>query len=112
MSNQLKPHFEEYWSADLQADYSKARNDDERRRMLLRFGYDKDHKADAVRLFPEYFENSLTNVPESTEPENAENQSRKNSTTNKFVEVGEVSGAAVNIIAFIRLLISFFRRFL
>ena len=39
------------WPHDLAEDYSRAGNDDERRRMLLRFGYDPEHQQEVLRLF-------------------------------------------------------------
>ena len=51
MSEYPIPHFEEYWSHDLLEDYEHAHNYEERRYLLLRFGYDKAHKSDAERLF-------------------------------------------------------------
>ena len=56
MSGKLRPHYADLWPFDLAEDYSRARNDDERRRMLLRFGYDVPHRSEAIRLFPECFE--------------------------------------------------------
>lgn len=46
-----QPHIEPEWHHTLSEDYARARSDDERRRMLLRFGYDKAHEGEVVRLF-------------------------------------------------------------
>ena len=46
-----QPHIEPEWHHTLAEDYARARSDDERRRMLLRFGYDKAHESEVVRLF-------------------------------------------------------------
>lgn len=46
-----QPHIEPEWHHTLAEDYARARSDDERRRMLLRFGYDKAHEGEVVRLF-------------------------------------------------------------
>lgn len=46
-----QPHIEPEWHHTLAEDYDRARSDDERRRMLLRFGYDKAHEGEVVRLF-------------------------------------------------------------
>ena len=45
------PHIDPEWHHTLAEDYARARSDDERRRMLLRFGYDKAHEGEVVRLF-------------------------------------------------------------
>lgn len=52
------PHFEDHWSYDLLEDYEQAKSDDERRYLLLRFGYDKSHKAEAEYLFNCRFDDS------------------------------------------------------
>lgn len=46
-----QPHVDPEWHHTLAEDYSRAKSDDERRRMLLRFGYDKAHEGEVVRLF-------------------------------------------------------------
>lgn len=52
-----RPYFtREEWMDSEQYDYSHARSDNERRRMLLRFGVDPAHQAEADRLFPKYAE--------------------------------------------------------
>lgn len=106
MSNQLKPHFEEYWSADLQADYSKARNDAERRRMLLRFGYDKDHKADAVRLFPECFKDGTQDNHSYEKPvSNDVNQTKRN----KFDKIKDIVKVVVAVMSGVTVVVQFVR---
>ena len=47
-----EPHIYEAWRPDLQEEYSRAKNDDERRRMLLLFGFDQEHASEVDRLFP------------------------------------------------------------
>ena len=39
------------WHEDMNEDYRNARDDDERRQILLSFGYDKAHEAEVYRLF-------------------------------------------------------------
>lgn len=51
MSDYPKPHINREWSPDLVEDYSHARNDDERRMMLLSFGFDIHHEGEVYRLF-------------------------------------------------------------
>lgn len=51
-----KPHIEGKWSEDIEEDYRNARNDDERRRILLKAGYDQAHKSEVRRLFDEPLE--------------------------------------------------------
>ena len=49
-----RPYFtREEWIPSELEDYRSARSDDERRRMLLRFGVDPAHQAEADRLFCE-----------------------------------------------------------
>lgn len=45
----------EEWNKDQKEDFSRARSDDERRKMLSIFGYDKKMEKEARRLFPEQF---------------------------------------------------------
>lgn len=45
-------HRPDPWFQDEVDDYNRARSDDERRRILLRFGYDDAHQSEAERLFP------------------------------------------------------------
>lgn len=51
-SERPRPHFEKEWRKSFQEDYSRAKNDDERRRMLILFGYDEAHASEVERLFP------------------------------------------------------------
>lgn len=39
------------WRKEINDDYRRAKSDDERRHLLLTFGYDKAHQADVIRLF-------------------------------------------------------------
>lgn len=50
------PSCHEPWHPSVAEDYSHARSDDERRRMLRSFGVDAAHQAEADRLFPKYAE--------------------------------------------------------
>ena len=45
------PSPDEPWPPDVLEDWLSARSDDERRRILLEFGYDVRHRPDAERLF-------------------------------------------------------------
>ena len=45
-------HRPDRWHQDEVDDYNRARSDDERRRILLRFGYDDAHQSEVWRLFP------------------------------------------------------------
>ena len=45
------PSPDEPWPPDVLEDWLSARSDDERRRILLEFGYDVRHQPDAERLF-------------------------------------------------------------
>lgn len=53
MENYPRPYVGREWTYDLVEDYSKAKNDDERRQMLLLFGYDNAHYGDVLYLFGE-----------------------------------------------------------
>lgn len=50
MTDHPRPRREPWISSELE-DYRNARNDDERRRMLLCFGVDEAHRSEAERLF-------------------------------------------------------------
>ena len=50
------PSCPEPWHPSVAEDYSHARSDNERRRMLQSFGVDSAHIAEADRLFPKYAE--------------------------------------------------------
>ena len=39
------------WHEDMNEDYRNAKDDNERRQILLSFGYDKAHEAEVYRLF-------------------------------------------------------------
>lgn len=43
------------WSKDEEQDYFSAKSDEEKKRMLSIFGYDKNRESEAKRLFPEQF---------------------------------------------------------
>ena len=47
------PHIEREWPPDFVEDYAHAKSDEERRIMLLRFGYDDAHYGDVLYLFGE-----------------------------------------------------------
>ena len=53
MSEFPKPYEFGRWEKDCEEDYRKAKNDEERKRMLLLFGFDANHISDAQRLFPD-----------------------------------------------------------
>lgn len=42
------------WPQDCVEDYLHARSDDDRRSMLILFGYDQEHLSEVRRLFPEF----------------------------------------------------------
>lgn len=42
------------WPQDCADDYLRAGSDDDRRNMLLLFGYDQKHLSEVRRLFPEF----------------------------------------------------------
>ena len=48
-----EPHIEREWPPDFVEDYAHAKSDEERRIMLLRFGYDNAHYGDVLYLFGE-----------------------------------------------------------
>ena len=51
MSQRPAPSPDEPWPPDVLEDWLSARSDDERRRILLEFGFDTAHQPDAARLF-------------------------------------------------------------
>lgn len=51
-----KPHIEKEWDPSISEDYRNARSDDERRRILLKAGYDQAHKSEVKRLFDDPLE--------------------------------------------------------
>ena len=46
-------HCEDPWHSSYVEDYCNAKNDEERRRMLILFGYDDAHYSEVLRLFDE-----------------------------------------------------------
>lgn len=52
------------WHEDMNEDYRNAKNDDERRQILLAFGYDKAHEAEVIRLFGSPLDPSFPNQSE------------------------------------------------
>lgn len=56
MSDYPRPHLNGDWHESVAEDYENARDDDERRRILLAAGYDKAHESEVKRLFDEPLE--------------------------------------------------------
>lgn len=56
MSDYPKPHVDDEWTQDIAEDYRNARSDEERRRILLKAGYDHAHKSEVKRLFDDPLE--------------------------------------------------------
>lgn len=56
MSDYPKPHVDDEWTQDIAEDYRNARSDEERRRILLKAGYDQAHKSEVKRLFDDPLE--------------------------------------------------------
>lgn len=56
MSDYPKPHIDGDWHPSISEDYENARDDDERRHILLSAGYDKAHESEVKRLFDEPLE--------------------------------------------------------
>lgn len=56
MSDYPKPHVDDEWTQDIAEDYRNARSDEERRRILLKVGYDQAHKSEVKRLFDDPLE--------------------------------------------------------
>lgn len=57
------------WEPDEIEDYRNLKTDDERRRMFCTDGFDEAHRSEAVRLFPEQFEQPAEEcVPEQQTP--------------------------------------------
>jgi len=56
MSDYPKPHIDGDWHPSIAEDYDNARDDDERRHILLKEGYDQAHKSEVKRLFDEPLE--------------------------------------------------------
>ena len=51
-----RPHIDGDWHPSIAEDYDNARDDDERRHILLKEGYDQAHKSEVKRLFDEPLE--------------------------------------------------------
>lgn len=49
----LPEHNPNPWHPSCVEDFNRAKSDEERRAMLISFGYDEAHKEIALRLFPE-----------------------------------------------------------
>lgn len=79
------------WPDDILSDYTRLTSDDDRRRFLLNVGYDKDHKSEALRLFPD--------LPHSNEPQKAHSSKSKKSTDEKslYWTIAGVVIAAIGI---------------
>ncbi len=56
MSDYPRPHLNGDWHESVAEDYENARDDDERRRILLVAGYDKAHEPEVKRLSDEPLE--------------------------------------------------------
>ena len=82
------------WTSDMAEDYRNARSDDERRQILLAFGYDKDHEYEVLRLF-----GPPSNDPERScnKPEEAHPAQREKSVEEKSLRWTMI-GAIVSIV--------------
>ena len=95
------------WPKDLVEDYRNARNDDERRQMLLIFGVDDAHQQDAKRLFvpsgssaADNEKSGENNPAQNAEPETDRSKISINRKQNRIdgIIVGIVSGLIVGLI--------------
>ena len=104
---------DEPWHPSELEDYNHARNDDERRQMLLIFGYDEAHRRDAERLFgptSPAIESALPvspDIPEPCSPQDPQHRNNDNQAhSGKFVKICKVIALFSAIVGFIASLIT------
>lgn len=94
MSQRPAPSPDEPWPPDVLEDWLSARSDDERRRILLEFGFDTAHQPDAARLFVA----SAQRTPNHPKQHKPQDKSDKRKLKRILAVIAAVIGAASAIV--------------